>query len=91
MLTPLDEKAMAQIKINGYKFESMEGKILSPNDRICIGPSAIFLFKNKQKETADTKPDTDEYPISFDEASDEVYDVENADEKKIQEETKRKL
>ena len=26
----------------------MDGVELKPNDRICIGPSAIFLFKNKK-------------------------------------------
>jgi hypothetical protein len=83
MITPLAEKAMKNIKINGYKFESMEGKLLKPNDRVCIGPSAIFLYKHKQKETDDTKPDTEDEPISFDDASEEVYEVENADEKKL--------
>jgi len=90
-LTPLIEKAMPNIKINGFKFESMEPKQLEANDRICIGPSAIFLFKNRSKETADTKPDTEENPILFDDACDEVYEAENAEEKKIQDETKAKL
>jgi hypothetical protein len=41
------------------------------------------LYKHKQKETAETRPDTDDEPISFDDASEEVYEVENADEKRI--------
>jgi len=51
---------------------------LKPNDRICIGPSAIFLFKNKGKEADASMPDPDEDPISFDFAADEVSKVENA-------------
>mgnify|MGYP006119798189 CR=1 FL=1 len=69
----------------------MDPKQLEANDRICIGPSAIFLFKNRSKENADTKPDTDEDPILFDDACDEVYEAENADEKALAEETKAKL
>ena len=36
-------------------------------------------------ETADTRPDTDEEPITFDDAAEEVYNVENADEHAVQE------
>lgn len=91
MLIPSVEKAMPNIKVNGFRFTTMEPRKLDPNDRIMIGPSAIFLFKNKLKETELTRPDTDEDPISFDDACDEVFDAENAEEKKIQEETKAKL
>lgn len=45
-LQPLNENAMPNCKVNGFKITSMEGRILAPNDRICIGPSAYFLFKN---------------------------------------------
>lgn len=47
---PLDAKAMEHCKVNGVSLTSMDGIILKPNDRICLGPSAIFLFKNKAKE-----------------------------------------
>ena len=47
VLKPLSEGAMVNIRINGIPLDSMEGKVLKPNDRICIGPSAIFVFKNK--------------------------------------------
>ena len=90
-LTPSVEKAMPNIKINGFKFESMTPKQLEANDRICIGPSAIFLFKSRSKENENTKEDSEENPILFDDACDEVFEAENADEKKIQDETKAKL
>ena len=68
----------------------MDGVELKPNDRICIGPSAIFLFKNKQNEANASMPDNDDDPISFDFANDEVNNIENATEKEEQEEFKRK-
>jgi len=52
-----------------------------PNDRICIGPSAIFLFKNKAKEDDTTMPDPDDDPISFDFASEEVINFQDAGER----------
>jgi hypothetical protein len=81
-IIPLTEKAMPQIMINGVKCASMDGVTLKPNDRICIGPSAIFLFKNDEKfdEATCMKDDPDD-PISFDFASDEVYEQERAAEK----------
>lgn len=98
MCIPLSEKAMPHIHINGQKMSSMDGVELKPNDRICIGPSAIFLFKNKQKEADASIPDPDDDPISFDFASDEVANAENAAEreeqekmKQIQEELNKKL
>lgn len=54
---------------------------MRPNDRICIGPSAIFLFKNKQRENEASMPDPEDDPISFDYASEEVENVENAVQK----------
>jgi len=69
---PLDAKAMEHCKVNGVSLTSMDGIILKPNDRICLGPSAIFLFKNKAKETDASMEDTDENPILFDTAADEV-------------------
>ena len=91
LLIPSVAKALPNIKINGFRFEDMEPKLLQANDRICIGPSAIFLFKNKSKENESTREDTEENPILFDDACEEVYEAENAEEKRIQEETKAKL
>lgn len=83
-LVPLSEKAMPNCKINGVKITSMDGIILKPNDRICIGPSAIFLFKNKQNEADASMPDTEADPISFDLACEEVQMNENVEEKNLQ-------
>ena len=60
----------------------MDGIILKPNDRICLGPAAIFLYKNKAKEDGSEKPDTAENPISYDDAAEEVYAEENEAQKK---------
>ena len=89
MLKPLDKKALKWIKINGHCLTKMDGVELKPNDRICIGPSAIFLFKNKQNEANASMPDSEEDPISFDFASDEVNNIENAAEREEQEEFKK--
>jgi hypothetical protein len=50
----------------------MTGKILKPNDRICIGPSAYFLFKNTLKEDEASMPDQAQNPILYDFAAEEV-------------------
>ena len=49
-----------------------EGVLLKPNDRVCFGPNAIFLFKNKKNEQNASMPDTDAEPITFDFANEEV-------------------
>ena len=85
-LKPMAEDAIQHIRINGKPLDSMEGVILKPNDRICIGPSAIFLFKNKQKEEEASMPDPDEDPISFDFASEEVINFDNQTDKQKKEE-----
>ena len=79
-IKPLDAKAMEQIKVNGVALTSMDGVILTPNDRICLGPSAIFLFKNEAQKEKASVPDPDENgePISFDFAADEVANMENS-------------
>ena len=50
----------------------MEEVKLCPNDRIQLGPSALFVYKNRSKEHEQSRPDTDEDPITFDFAQDEV-------------------
>jgi hypothetical protein len=79
---PLNEKAIPNCKVNGFKIK-LEGVILKPNDRICIGPSAHFLFKNKQNEANASMPDPDSDPITFDFASEEVHQNENMEEKDL--------
>lgn len=77
---PLDEKAMPHIRVNGKLLETIEGAILKPNDRICIGPSALFLFKNKSNEAMASMLDSKEDPISFEFAYDEVLSIINETE-----------
>ena len=72
---------MEHCKVNGVSLTSMEGVVLKPNDRICLGPSAIFLFKNKAKEDASSMEDSEENPITFDTAADEVAQNDNLAEK----------
>jgi len=76
-IVALDQKALPHIKVNGVPLSSMEGVVLKPNDRIAIGPGAMFLFKNKSKEAEASMPDPDDDPISFDFAADELANVEN--------------
>lgn len=59
----------------------MDGVVLKPNDRICLGPSAIFLFKNDAKKDEASMPDDPSNPISFDMAADEVAQNDNLAEK----------
>ena len=68
---------MEHVKINGIAITSMEGVILRPNDRICLGPSAMFLFKNKKNEANASMQDPDDDPISFDLAAEEVANNDN--------------
>lgn len=75
----LDEKATDQVKINGKDLKTMDPVKLKPNDRICIGPSAIYLFKNNAKLDDSCHQDAADDPITFDFASDEVYVAENAE------------
>jgi len=86
---PLDAKAMEHCKVNGVSLTSMDGVILKPNDRICLGPSAIFLFKNKAHEDEASMADPDDNPISFDTAADEVAQNENLAEKAEQEKVRQ--
>lgn len=76
-LTPLDPKAIAQIRINGIVFPDMNDKKLLPNDRIGIGPSALFIYKNKKVEHEAIMEDTEENPITHEMAADEVIEAEN--------------
>mmetsp|Transcript_1275 Transcript_1275/g.1527 ORF Transcript_1275/g.1527 Transcript_1275/m.1527 type:complete len:579 (+) Transcript_1275:943-2679(+) len=89
-LIPLVTKSMKNIKVNGKCIEDRDGVTLKPNDRVCIGPSAVFLFKHKDKESEASMPDPEDDPISFDFASEEVINVENADQIAAEEDYKRK-
>lgn len=74
---------MKNVKVNG-RIIPILGRILKPNDRICIGPSAMFLFKNKQREEDASMPDTDGDPITFDFAAEEVENESNQEGKEEQ-------
>lgn len=76
LLKPLCEAAMKQIRVNGKPLDSMEGIVIQPNTRVCIGPSAIFLYKNKLREEFADMPDPEDDPISFDFASEECVEYD---------------
>lgn len=80
---------MEHCKINGIPISTIDGVVLKPNDRICLGPSAIFIFKNKANEDKASMPDPDDDPISFDFASEEVAKHENSDQKEQQEKARK--
>lgn len=50
---------------------------LRPNDRICIGPSSMFVYKNRQHDEEQSMPDTPDDPITADFASEELLNYEN--------------
>lgn len=84
---------MKNIKVNGQSLNDLKGVLLKANDRICIGPSAIFLFINKLQEHEASMPDTPDNPISFDFASEEILNNEDKDreEKKAQQKNDMQL
>ena len=77
------------MRINGALNTNIKGIILNHNDRICIGPAAFFLFKNKRLEADQSMADDDEDPISYDFAADEVSRIENEAQRKDQDEMKK--
>lgn len=79
-MVPLDKNAVAELRVNGKKLVDMKPVQLKPNDRICIGDNALFLFKNIKHEDQASRPDTPENPITFDVADQEVYENEQAEE-----------
>lgn len=62
---------------------------LRPNDRICIGPSSYFIYKNRSHDDEQSRPDTEDDPITFDFASEEVITADNEEETKQLEAMKR--
>ena len=90
MVVPISDKAMANVRVNGVVIPIL-GITLKPNDRICIGPSAIFLFKNKQKEDEASMPDTEDDPITFDFAAEEVENNDGKAEKEAQHKLQKEM
>ena len=89
MFIPLDEKALPHIRVNGKLMKDMKGQQLKPNDRICLGPSAMFLYKNKLNEANCSMPDPIDDPIQFDFASEEVIEADNEGQKEEKEAMKK--
>ena len=51
----------------------MDPVTLTPNDRIIFGQSSVFLFRNKDKESAGQEiVDTPENPVTFEFAMKEL-------------------
>lgn len=65
-MTPLDPKAPENIRVNGVPCKDCSEVKLRPNDRITIGPSAMFLYKNVEHDDEASMPDPVDDPISFD-------------------------
>jgi len=63
---------LANIKVNGVGVASLEGVVLKPNDRICLGASTMFLFKHADREDQASLPDTAESPITYNSALEEM-------------------
>jgi len=63
----------------------MDSVKLRPNDRIAIGPSALFLYKNMKQEADASIPDNDDDPITYDFASEEVIEADNEGQKEEKE------
>lgn len=55
----------------------MTGVILRSNDRICLGPLTIFLYKNNLNEHDQSMPDTLDKPITYDFASEEILEAQD--------------
>lgn len=90
-MVPLDKNAVGELRVNGKKLVDMKPVQLKPNDRIAIGDSAFFLFKNIKYEDQASRPDTAENPITFDVADQEVFDAEEAEEAEEAAQLKKQL
>jgi len=65
--------------VNGIALKDTEPFLLRPNDRIMLGPSAAFLFKDERNKDKASKPDTEEDPITYDDFFNEYEEIENAE------------
>jgi hypothetical protein len=80
LLTPLDAKAIEYIRVNGEKLKDVQPVELHPNDRIALGPGALFVFKNVEHEDKASLPDTAEDPISYDFADNELMEADERED-----------
>ena len=65
-LIPHSQEALGHLYINGQKLSGLDPVTLKPNDRIIFGTSSVFLFRNKDKESADQEvEDTPQNPVTY--------------------------
>ena len=67
-LKPTNAQSVDQIAVNGVKSASMDGVRLNPNDRIVFGTHSVFLFKNPESQEHPSLEDSEENPISWEQA-----------------------
>lgn len=60
------KEAVEYIFINGKPLKDQKPVTLKPNDRIILGISNAFLFKQTAKDAEASMPDTPEKPITYD-------------------------
>jgi serine phosphatase RsbU (regulator of sigma subunit) len=78
-LIPLCQQALENIKHNGQAVTTMDPITLKPNDRVIFGTSSVFLFRNRDAETADQEiRDTPENPVTFEFAMREFKKIADA-------------
>lgn len=64
--------------------------LLRPNDRIIFGTNSVFLFKDATSTAAASIDDSDDSPLTWEQAQKERSDLEDAAAKKAQEEVLKK-
>jgi hypothetical protein len=90
VLKPSSPGSLDQITVNGKKLTSAEGVLLKPNDRLIFGTSSVFLFKDPQSKDSPSHPDSQEEPVTWEQAQKEKSDIEDAATKRAQEEVAKR-
>ncbi|CDW79443.1 kinesin motor domain containing protein [Stylonychia lemnae] len=85
-LKPSSASSVDQISVNGKKLTSMDGIMLTPNDRIVFGTHSVFLFKDPDNEASSSQEDSEDNPITWESAQSEKAELEDQNMKKQQEE-----
>ncbi len=86
MIKPTSPEALEHLSVNGKRVPSAEGVLLKPNDRLIFGTNSVFLFKDPSSPVPPTLPDSQEDPVTWEEAQKERSDMEGAAEKAAKEE-----
>ncbi len=63
---------------------------MKPNDRLIFGTSSVFLFKDPLSKDKPSHPDSQEEPVTWEQAQKEKSDIEDASTKAAQEEMQRR-